>query len=77
VSPLDSEVPPAGDEIHLPGGSIQPVLLTLGITVALVGVTTNVFLVIAGVILSVGVIVAWIRDTRRDIDELPLEHADH
>jgi hypothetical protein len=77
VSPLDPEVPPAGDEIHLPGGSIQPVLLTLGITVALVGVTTNVFLVIAGAILSVGVIVAWIRDTRRDIDELPLEHAEH
>ena len=73
MSPLDPEVPPAGDEIHLPGGSIQPVLLTLGITVALVGVTTNVFLVIAGAILSVGVIVAWIRDTRRDIDELPLE----
>jgi hypothetical protein len=74
VSPLDPEVPPAGDEIHLPGGSIQPVLLTLGVTVALVGVTTNVFLVIAGAILSVGVVVAWIRDTRRAIDELPLEH---
>jgi hypothetical protein len=74
VSPLDPEVPPAGDEIHLPGGSIQPVLLTFGITVAIVGVTTNVFLVIAGALLSVGVIIAWIRDTRRDIDELPLEH---
>jgi hypothetical protein len=74
VSPLDSEVPPSGEEIHLPGGSIQPVLLTLGITVALVGVTVNVFLVIAGAILVVAVIVAWIRDTRRDIDELPLEH---
>jgi hypothetical protein len=74
VSPLDPEVAPAGEEIHLPGGSIQPVLLTLGITVALIGVTTTVFLVIAGAILSVGVIVAWIRDTRRDIDELPLEH---
>jgi hypothetical protein len=74
VSPLDPEVPPPGEEIHLPGGSIQPVLLTLGITVALVGVTINVFLVIAGAILTVAVIVAWIRDTRRDIDELPLEH---
>jgi hypothetical protein len=77
VSPLDPEVAPPGEEIHLPGGSIQPVLLTLGITVALVGVTTNVFLVIAGAILAVAVIVAWIRDTRRDIDELPLEHAEH
>ena len=74
MSPLDPEVPPAGEEIHLPGGSIQPVLLTVGITVALVGVTFNVFLVIAGAILAVAVIVAWIRDTRRDIDELPLEH---
>jgi hypothetical protein len=74
MSPLDPEVPPPGEEIHLPGGSIQPVLLTLGITVALVGVTTNVFLVIAGAILAVAVTIAWIRDTRRDIDELPLEH---
>ena len=77
MSPLDPEVPPAGEELHLPGGSIQPVLLTFGITVAIVGVTTSLFLVIAGAILSVGVVVAWIRDTRRDIDELPLEHAEH
>jgi len=28
-------------------------------------------------ILAVVVIIAWIRDTRRDIDELPLEHAEH
>ena len=77
MSPFDPEVPPSGEEIHLPGGSIQPVLLTLGLTVGLVGVTTNVFLVIAGAILVVVVIIAWIRDTRRDIDELPLEHAEH
>ena len=77
MSPLDPEVPPSGEEIHLPGGSIQPVLLTVGITMGVVGVTTNVLISIAGVILSVCVIVAWIRDTRRDIDELPLEHADH
>ena len=77
MTPRDRDVAPAGDEIHLPGGSIQPVLLTLGITMTIVGVTTNVFIVIAGAILSVCVIVAWIRDTRRDIDELPLEHAEH
>jgi hypothetical protein len=77
MSPLDREVAPAGEEIHLPGGSIQPLLLTVGITVALVGVTTNIFLVIAGGLLAIGVVIAWIRDTRRDIDELPLEHAEH
>jgi uncharacterized membrane protein len=74
MSPLDPDVPPAGEEIHLPGPSIQPLLLTLGITVALVGVTTSVFLVVAGAVLTLWVTVRWIRDARRDIDELPLEH---
>ena len=74
MSPLDPELPPAGEEIHLPGPSIQPLLLTIGITMALVGVTTSVVLVIAGLILSVVVILRWIADTRRDVSELPLDH---
>ena len=73
MSPLDPEVPPPGEEIHLPGPSVQPVLLAVGITVALVGVTTNVALVIAGGILALVVTVRWIRDARRDIDARPLE----
>jgi len=72
VSPLEPEIPPAGEEIHLPGPSAQPLLLTVGITVALVGVTTSIVLVVAGAILAVCVIVSWIRATRRDIDQLPL-----
>jgi hypothetical protein len=74
MSPRDPEVPPSGEEIHLPGASVQPALLAFGITVALVGVTTTIVLVIAGGVLSIGVILAWIRDARRDIDELPLDH---
>ncbi len=74
MSPLDPEVPPSGEELHLPGGSIQPILLAFFIAVAIVGVTTSIFLVIAGVIATVWIIIAWIRDTRREIDELPLEH---
>ena len=74
MSPLDPEVPPAGEEIHLPGPSIQPLLLAVGITIGLVGVTTFFPLVIAGVILSVLVIVSWVRQARREIDELPLDH---
>lgn len=76
MSPLDPQVPPTGEEIHLPGGSIQPLLLTLGITIALLGVTFSVVLVIGGVVLSAVVIARWIADARRDIDELPLHH-DH
>ena len=73
MSPLDPELPPAGEEIHLPGPSIQPLLLTVGITMALLGVTIFFPFVIAGVILSLWVIVSWIRGARHDIDELPLE----
>jgi hypothetical protein len=74
MTPLEPEVPAAGEEIHLPGPSIQPVLLAFGITLGIVGITTFFVLVIAGVVLSIGVIAVWIRDTRREIDELPVDH---
>jgi hypothetical protein len=74
MTPLEPEVPPAGEEIHLPGPSIQPVLLAFGITLGIVGITTFFVLVVAGVLISIGTVAVWIRDTRREIDELPLEH---
>jgi membrane protein implicated in regulation of membrane protease activity len=74
MSPIDRPAPPAGEEIHLPGPSIQPILLAAAIAVALVGVTTSIILVIAGGVVSIAVIYRWIRDTKRDVDELPLEH---
>ena len=74
MTPLEPEIPPAGEEIHLPGPSIQPVLLAFGITLGIVGITTFFVLVVAGVLITLGVILVWIRDTRREIDELPLEH---
>ena len=72
--PLDPDIPPAGEEIHLPGPSVQPVLLAFGITIALVGTTLFFPFVIAGLLLSIVVIVWWIRDTRREMGELPLDH---
>ena len=66
--------PPVGEEIHLPSASLIPVLTAFGIAVALVGVTTTWLLTIAGGILTVVCVVRWIRDTRRDVSELPLEH---
>jgi hypothetical protein len=73
VSPLEPEVPPAGEEIHLPGPSVLPVLSALGITLALIGVTTFIELTVVGVILTLTCVVRWIKDTRREIDELPLD----
>jgi uncharacterized protein YybS (DUF2232 family) len=73
MSSIDPEVPPSGEDIHLPGPSLDPLLLTVGITVALLGVTTSLFMVVVGVLLSLVVTVRWIRQARHDIDELPLE----
>jgi hypothetical protein len=73
MSPLDPEVPPASEEIHLPGPSLLPLLTAVGITLALVGVTTFPELTVIGVILTVVCVFRWIGDTRHDIDELPLD----
>jgi hypothetical protein len=70
----DPEVPPAGEEIHLPGPSLQPLVLTVGITIVLLGVTSSILIVAIGLVISVVTIIRWIADTRRDIDELPLDH---
>jgi hypothetical protein len=77
MSTLDPNTPPAGEEIHLPGASLQPVLLAFGITIALVGVTLGIFLLISGLVLSVAVIVRWIADTRRDMRALPEDLSEH
>jgi hypothetical protein len=73
MSPLDPEIPPAGEEIHLPGPSMMPILTAVGITLALVGITTFIELTVVGVILTVYCVVRWIGETRHEIDELPLD----
>ena len=45
-------MPPTGEEIHLPGPSILPLLTAAGITLALVGVTTYWILSVAGGLLA-------------------------
>jgi pilus assembly protein TadC len=66
-----------GEEIHLPGPSLQPLLLAFGITLSLVGVTLGRFVMVSGLILTVWVILRWIADTRRDINALPADHDEH
>ncbi|HEX3510626.1 MAG TPA: hypothetical protein VHT27_05945 [Solirubrobacteraceae bacterium] len=73
MSPLDPDVPPAGEEIHLPGPSILPVLTAVGITLVLVGITTFIELTVLGALLTLWAVGRWIRETRTEIDELPLD----
>ncbi|HEX8083597.1 MAG TPA: hypothetical protein VF529_04850 [Solirubrobacteraceae bacterium] len=74
MSPLDRPIPPAGEDIHIPGPSIHPVLLAAGITTTLLGITITWILLVAGGVLTAGVLVAWIRGARRELEELPAEH---
>jgi len=73
VSPLDPEIPPVGEEIHLPGPTILPVLTAVGITLSVIGITTFIELTVIGVILTLACLIRWIKDTRHEIDELPLD----
>ena len=74
MSPLEPELPPVGEEIHLPGPSIQPFLLALGIACFIVGLTWKWWLLVGGAILAVITIIVWIRDARRELSSLPAEH---
>lgn len=73
MSPLDPDVPPVGEEIHLPGPSLLPLLTAVGVTLTLIGITTYIELTIIGLVLTVVCALRWIRDTRHDIDEMPLD----
>jgi hypothetical protein len=74
MSPVDRPVPPAGEDIHIPGPSVQPALLAAAITLALLGITISVIMLIAGLVLTVAILIAWIAGARREFEELPAEH---
>lgn len=77
MSEFDENVPPAGEDIHLPGPSILPLLVAIAITCMVIGLTLSWWFSIFGVVLFVISTGIWVRDTRRDIDELPEEHHTH
>lgn len=74
MSELDDTAPPVGEEIHLPGPSALPVLIAVAMIMLLLGLTGKWYLSVAGVVLLLVCSIRWIRDTRRDIRDLPVEH---
>jgi hypothetical protein len=77
MSLQDRTPPPVGEEIHLPGPSLQPLMLTVGVTMFLLGLTTMLFLLVAGAVVTLCTLALWIRDARREYDHLPSEHGHH
>jgi hypothetical protein len=74
VSPSDKPAPPVGEEVHLPGPSLIPFFSAIGITLAVIGTTISIWFSIVGVIIFIVTTVRWIRDTRRDVADLPEDH---
>ena len=76
--PLDyRDVPPAGEEVHMPAPSALPLINAAALAIAIVSITISWWLVAGAGIIFLATTVRWIRDVRRDIDELPLDHSHH
>jgi hypothetical protein len=74
VSDTEPQIPPVGEEIHLPGPTILPFVTAIAITLIIIGTTLTWIFSIIGAIILVICVVRWIGDTRRDIESLPEEH---
>jgi hypothetical protein len=70
----DDRPEPAGESIHLPGPSYLPVAVAAGLTILIGGVVIAPFMVVIGLAVTAISIVRWVRDARREMAELPLEH---
>jgi hypothetical protein len=67
-------IAPPSEEVHLPEPSYLPALVALGVTIALVGVILSWAICGLGAVIAVVAIARWIRQTREEMAELPLEH---
>jgi hypothetical protein len=68
------EAPPAGEAIHLPGPTYLPVLTAAGVSIAVVGIVIWWPLILIGAVITLVAVWRWIRETRQDMAELPLQH---
>jgi hypothetical protein len=59
------------EAIHLPPPSIWPAVLALGIALLLTGLILNPVVLILGVVISLAATALWVRDARREFEELP------
>ena len=69
-----SDPAPPSEVIHLPGPSYLPVIVAIGTTIALVGILSGWVVVAIGVVIVLVGVIRWIRQTREEMAELPLEH---
>jgi hypothetical protein len=66
--------PPVGEEVHMPAPSALPLINAAALAIAIVALTISWWVVGIALLIFLGTAVRWIRDVKRDIAELPLEH---
>jgi Cytochrome c oxidase subunit IV len=76
AEPIDSDngAPPPGEQLHLPGPSYLPIFVAFGVALTITGIVITWVLSVIGGVIAVIAIARWIRETREDMSELPLEH---
>lgn len=74
MSRPEQSPPPVGERIHLPGPSVQPVLVALALTLVLMGLLGIWLLTGLGVVLLLFIIIRWIVAARREYRDLPAQH---
>jgi hypothetical protein len=72
-----ADVPPVGEEVHMPAPSALPLINAAALALTIVSLTLSWYLVAFGGIVFLATAIRWIRDVRRDISELPLDHSHH
>jgi len=77
MSPLETEAPPVGEEVHMPEPSILPIVNAVGVTLSLVGLTLSPAITVIRLVLFLVTLVAWVRAAAHEISELPLDHSSH
>jgi hypothetical protein len=70
----EGTLPPPTEEIHLPDPSYLPPVMALGITFIVTGIVIGLPVVIVGAIIFLITLVRWIRQTREEMGQLPLDH---
>ena len=74
MSQFEDDAPPTGEQLHVPRPSLYPVLLAVGLTLALVGVTVSIIFTIVGLLITIPVLIRWLRSARDETAELPPGH---
>ena len=70
----DLGAPPVGEEVHMPAPSALPLINAAALAIAIVALTISWWVVGFAMLVFLATTIRWVRDVKRDIAELPLEH---